>query len=289
MRMTKEQAKQVQAEHIEWYGKAWGVEHVRAVVMAADTSAELADGEHDIKDLDRHIPRGAAIEALIPEILDREKSIRDVHSARLDADAPIEAGASGGAPSGPGATGPTPEPRAKTMTVVFEIKDHEAFNRDLPGLAEMLMAGHADEGAPYRVIGLSVADEIRRSNLVAESLERHRRSLGDHFDFAEEIEEISLLAEPEEFDAFRFYEDGKPVEPGHDAAEDAIDSRIAAQRLEEIESGKASVLRGDALERRLGSLAGTAGECAPNDRQQVGRPAEKAQPKHGAGTGDAKA
>jgi len=79
MKLTKAKAQRIQAEHIEWYGRTYGLERVRALVMAADRSHLLADGEHDVVTINRFIPRGGAIETLIPEIRDREEA----HRARL--------------------------------------------------------------------------------------------------------------------------------------------------------------------------------------------------------------
>ena len=79
--LTKAEAQRIQAEHIEWYGRTYGVERVRALVMAADSSSLLTDGEHDIVTINRHIPRGGAIETLIPEIREREAE----HQARMRA------------------------------------------------------------------------------------------------------------------------------------------------------------------------------------------------------------
>jgi hypothetical protein len=79
--ITKAEAQRIQADHIEWYGRTYGLERVRALVMAADTSDQLPDGEHDIVTINRHIPRGGAIEYLIPEIRQREAE----HQARMRA------------------------------------------------------------------------------------------------------------------------------------------------------------------------------------------------------------
>jgi hypothetical protein len=63
--MTKAEALAIQARQIEHYAAAWG-EHVRDLVAAATTADQLADGEHDVATINRHIPRGGAIEWLIP-------------------------------------------------------------------------------------------------------------------------------------------------------------------------------------------------------------------------------
>jgi len=76
MKMTKAQAVAIRERDIEWYGQSYGVERVRALVMAVDTSHLLPDGEHDVITINRHIPRGGAIEWLIPEIREREERLR---------------------------------------------------------------------------------------------------------------------------------------------------------------------------------------------------------------------
>jgi hypothetical protein len=81
MKLSKAGAQRIQAEHIEWYGRTYGLERVGALVMAADRSHLLTDGEHDVVTINRFIPRGGAIENLIPEIRDREAA----HQARLHA------------------------------------------------------------------------------------------------------------------------------------------------------------------------------------------------------------
>ena len=72
IKLSKAEAQRIQAEHIEWYGRTYGLERVRALVMAADRSHLLTDGEHDIVIINRFVPRGGAIENLIPEIRERE-------------------------------------------------------------------------------------------------------------------------------------------------------------------------------------------------------------------------
>ena len=79
IKLSKAEAQRIQAEHIEWYGRTYGLERVRALVMAADRSHLLTDGEHDIVIINRFVPRGGAIENLIPEIREREAE----HQARL--------------------------------------------------------------------------------------------------------------------------------------------------------------------------------------------------------------
>ena len=63
--MTKAEALAKQAEQVEWYAKSWGDE-VRSVVAKATTADALEDGKaYDIVTINRHIPRGAAIESLM--------------------------------------------------------------------------------------------------------------------------------------------------------------------------------------------------------------------------------
>ena len=84
-RMTKAAALAIQKRDILHYGQTYGVERVRALVMEKDTSHLLADGEHDVITINRHIPRGGSIEWLIPEIREREEAIQ---AARWGEDAP---------------------------------------------------------------------------------------------------------------------------------------------------------------------------------------------------------
>jgi hypothetical protein len=63
--MNKAAALAKQAEQIEWYANIWQmpIADVRAKVAAATTADKLDDGvEYDIVTINRHIPRGAAIE-----------------------------------------------------------------------------------------------------------------------------------------------------------------------------------------------------------------------------------
>jgi hypothetical protein len=65
--MTKAAALAKQAEQIEWYANIWQkpIEDVRATVAAATTADTLEDGvEYDMVTINRHIPRGAAIELM---------------------------------------------------------------------------------------------------------------------------------------------------------------------------------------------------------------------------------
>jgi hypothetical protein len=62
--MTKAEALEIQERHIKHYGKWFGEERVRARVAAATRADELPDGEHPVAVINRHIPRGGAIEAM---------------------------------------------------------------------------------------------------------------------------------------------------------------------------------------------------------------------------------
>ena len=63
--MTKAQALAKQAEQIEWYASRWG-DDVRTVVANATNADALDDDvDYDVVTINRHIPRGGAIEALM--------------------------------------------------------------------------------------------------------------------------------------------------------------------------------------------------------------------------------
>ena len=64
--ITKSNALRIQAEHVAWYGKLYP-EIAVAEIVAAHTTADALDGEgpHDVVVVNRHIPRGGAIEMLI--------------------------------------------------------------------------------------------------------------------------------------------------------------------------------------------------------------------------------
>lgn len=65
--MTKAQALAIQRVQVDHYAKHYG-EHVRALVAAATSADALQDGvEYPSWEINRHIPRGGAIESLIPE------------------------------------------------------------------------------------------------------------------------------------------------------------------------------------------------------------------------------
>jgi hypothetical protein len=78
MKMTKARALQIQAEHVDHYASIYG-DKVRSIVSAATNADALTEGEHDIFVINRYIPRGGAIEALIPEKAEREAA----HQARM--------------------------------------------------------------------------------------------------------------------------------------------------------------------------------------------------------------
>lgn len=54
------------------------------------------------------------------------------------------------------------------VTVVFEINDEEAFKAEMPGLAEKM---NLNEGAPWRVTGMALDDELTRQDLMEEANE----------------------------------------------------------------------------------------------------------------------
>ena len=86
MTMTKAQAIAIQERDILHYGQTYGVERVRALVKAACTAHLLPEGEHDIITINQHIPRGGALEWLIPEIREREEAIRARKLAEWEAE-----------------------------------------------------------------------------------------------------------------------------------------------------------------------------------------------------------
>ncbi len=62
--LTRDEALRIQSEQVEHYVALHG-EWVRAVVAEATTAEALADGPHDVASVNRHIPRGGALESLI--------------------------------------------------------------------------------------------------------------------------------------------------------------------------------------------------------------------------------
>lgn len=88
IRMTKARALEIQAQHVEHYVAIYGP-HVRSLVAQATTADELLDGiEYPVPIVNRHIPRGAAIEALIPEAIAREQEREARLRAILNGDRP---------------------------------------------------------------------------------------------------------------------------------------------------------------------------------------------------------
>ena len=73
-------------------------------------------------------------------------------------------------------------PRMITQTVVFQFATQEQRAAVLEGFAEMMTADEAP-----RIVGLSLDDEMRRSQLMFEALER----CDDHYDLRDAIESIS--------------------------------------------------------------------------------------------------
>lgn len=70
--MTKAEALAIQAEQIAGYSAACpGLADMVAAITTAD---QLADGEHDVVVINRHIPRGYMIEQFLPHV--REKAAR---------------------------------------------------------------------------------------------------------------------------------------------------------------------------------------------------------------------
>lgn len=75
--LTKKEALEIQAKQIEHYVSAYG-EGVRQAVADATTADELADDvRYDVVTINRHIPRGGAIEALIPAKVEAERRYRE--------------------------------------------------------------------------------------------------------------------------------------------------------------------------------------------------------------------
>lgn len=62
--LTREEALRIQGEQVAHYVALHG-EWVRAVVAKVTTAEALGDGPHEVFIVNRHIPRGGALEALI--------------------------------------------------------------------------------------------------------------------------------------------------------------------------------------------------------------------------------
>jgi hypothetical protein len=65
LKMTKAAALAKQAEQVAHYARIYPMMNVAELVANATTADALAEGEHDIVVINRHIPRGAAIEILL--------------------------------------------------------------------------------------------------------------------------------------------------------------------------------------------------------------------------------
>jgi hypothetical protein len=79
-KMTKAQALQIQAEHVNHYTARYG-EWLREAVAARTTADQLPDeGEIDVVIVNRHIPRGGAIESLIEQHLQVRTQVSDKFS-----------------------------------------------------------------------------------------------------------------------------------------------------------------------------------------------------------------
>lgn len=81
-KLTKARALEIQKEHVEHYVSIYG-EHVRMLVADADRSSLLPDGEYDVVEINRYIPRGGAIEHLIPEHRANEERIKAIHDRNM--------------------------------------------------------------------------------------------------------------------------------------------------------------------------------------------------------------
>ena len=64
IKMTKEEALRIQAEQVEWYGR--NRPSLAYLVSANTTASKLEGGKlYDLFTINKHIPRGGAIEGLI--------------------------------------------------------------------------------------------------------------------------------------------------------------------------------------------------------------------------------
>ena len=64
--ITKQEALRKQAEQVARYACIYGIEVAVAVAAGTSAAALQDDVEYPVHVINRHIPRGAAIEALIP-------------------------------------------------------------------------------------------------------------------------------------------------------------------------------------------------------------------------------
>ena len=74
--LTKSEALRIQAQQIEHYAASHG-QWVCEAVAAATTADEMGEGPHDMVTINRHIPRGGAIETLIAAKLAEQASAPD--------------------------------------------------------------------------------------------------------------------------------------------------------------------------------------------------------------------
>lgn len=75
--LTKAEALKIQAEQVAHYAKIYG-EWVRDAVAKQTTADALEDGvNYDMVTINRHIPRGGAIEQLIPAKVEAERRYRE--------------------------------------------------------------------------------------------------------------------------------------------------------------------------------------------------------------------
>ena len=65
MKMSKAKALEIQARDVKYYGKLYPEIDVAGIVSRATTADQLAEGEHDVVEINRHIPRGGFLEMLI--------------------------------------------------------------------------------------------------------------------------------------------------------------------------------------------------------------------------------
>lgn len=63
--LSKAEALRIQAEQVAYYAARYPHIDVAGIVAKATTADALTDGEHDLVDINRHIPRGGWIEQLI--------------------------------------------------------------------------------------------------------------------------------------------------------------------------------------------------------------------------------
>lgn len=68
IKISKAYALKIQADQIAHYARVYPDLPVAEIVANATTADALADGEHDIVTINRHIPRGGAIEHLIGKL-----------------------------------------------------------------------------------------------------------------------------------------------------------------------------------------------------------------------------